>query len=413
MGAPRLWNVASGSTALTSPVAFSYVDGLWLQTNEDSTSTRVLQVYYSSSVTGPWSLATPYTPVGADSINSLATDVAYDGTHFAAVMSGVIDGVDVEDSAWVVYTTDVAGSWSKISAATGTVVASPFEAISYFAQTIAYADGYWVIAGHRNRFTAGAVFTPFIAYATSVTGTWTVVNDPAGTGEGRGFHIGYAGGKWIFPIYDDFSTYSQLRVFTASTPGGTWTECSSFPTCYAQTNYAGAVDTPIRSVNGHAAFAASNRYGSTALSDDPDNRLFYASDPTGTWSEVTPTDLGYSSYTVSGGPLTGDSLADVAYVGGQWVIHASTSTFYGSQASGLAVSTSPAGPYTKITDSDLALMDYGRIALSPTRVAVGSWYVYWADLATRTFLRQRQSPVRSPSRVAPPNLRARQTTYIT
>ena len=41
------------------------------------------------------------------------------------------------------------------------------------------------------------------------------------------------------------------------------------------------------------------------------------------------------------------------------------------------------------------------------------WETAYAVSTRRAILRQRQSPVRTPSRVAPVNLRARQTPYIT
>lgn len=282
----------------------------------------------------------------------------------------------------IVYASSPTGTWSTQTI--GTVSAG---------EVLSYANGYFVIGGQRQ--VSGSLYKSHIWYSSSITGTWTGVDVSANTtGVWNGGPVRYENGYY----YALIANGSNARVLYRSTSlSGTW---SSY---YEFTGY-----------QRNGAYQSFDKY------NDKWVVTFYKSGTNEQYIAYADTlDAASWTYYNIQADVSGFTTVptDFAYGGGYYVIVGEAP----SGSVGVAYSTAIGGPYTQGSagtgySAGIAYNDLEFVML--TRYGVkcmtgGALPPPPPVTPTYTYLRQRQSPVRTPSRVRGVDLRARQTTFIT
>lgn len=123
----------------------------------------------------------------------------YDGSRYYARMS---------------YTTDLNSDWTTTDLWSGI---RSYNKIN----SIAYANGYWVVVGQYNSGNA-TYYYGRIAYTTDITGTWTTNDNLRGSSSGTEFVcVTYANGYWVAGGKHYNSTRYATIMYTTD-PTGTW-----------------------------------------------------------------------------------------------------------------------------------------------------------------------------------------------
>lgn len=140
----------------------------------------------------------------------------------------------------IAYADSPEGPWTARDLAGGT----PLGSRSFYGSH--YADGRWVVVGN-----AGRIFT-----ATTPGGAWAKASEPTSD---TLFDVVYAEGVWV-------AVGASGGIYTATSPGGTWTSRTS-----------GTSETLYGVAHGGGKFVAVGTNGT----------ILYADDPTGSWSSAT------------------------------------------------------------------------------------------------------------------------------
>ena len=402
---------------------------------------------------GTWSVPSSVTKSfpasGPTERRGFGTTSYCNGYYFGFVMGDAVTSPARSAEVFMRYATDPTGTWTDITvpAAPATYTPNVSGAWSYQHTNRVYCDGttYALLVQYRN--TGTGAFKHRIWYATSPSGTWTSYEfDATNTYFAQSF--GYSGGTWYM---SGFTNASGAFIGTASSPSGTWTfSTASGTTSYSNANsfiqsvayngthwvHAGNDGTTAKiktapAVTGPWTTRVSGNTGIYSVRAHPggyctvvaaansgfnDDLVYYADDPTGTWSTLVTADHGMTF------------TSDIASSGNGWAVAGAAS---GAPAVSYLDGSSPAGTYTAGTFSPaLGTADAGMmqtLAIGPghwtmageVRVSGGTpiyneirYFTIPTVTTTTAYLRQRQSPVRAPSRVRGVDLRARQTPII-
>lgn len=160
---PAILNLWSGTNSLTNITCAAYGNGYWVVggTYYDG-SNRCARIGYTKNLDGEWTFVDIWKdPRSGDEprINCITY----------ANGKWVVGGCFYGGSNWyarIAYASSPADSWTSkdIWGGNSTTVAI---------KCIAYANGYWMVGGNSYSGTTGNYYSPGIAYATSLTGTFT------------------------------------------------------------------------------------------------------------------------------------------------------------------------------------------------------------------------------------------------
>lgn len=228
---------------------------------------EIMKVAVASSLDGSWSSkASLY----SEYPNAAATSVAYGNGMF------VVGGYYRNDSSpydmygLIYYADDPAGTWTRKNLWSSSVNENKVTCV-------AYGNGTWVAAGE---YRSGSNYYARIAYATDPAGTWTNKDLAIGSSSAR-FQIksiAYANGYWVIAgqYYNGSKYYAQVKYTTDL--AGSWSTVDLWngPNQY---NVATAV------AYGDGVWAVAGNYHDGTNSGA---KVAYSSSPGGTWSKVTP-----------------------------------------------------------------------------------------------------------------------------
>jgi hypothetical protein len=195
----------------------TYADGYWVVGGMyHDGSTHYARIMYSKSLDGDW--ATNDLWVG----NGNSSDGIICITHADGYW--VVGGAHLNSSATdphrarISYATSLDGTWtSKDLWSNG----QPNQEI----RCIVYADGYWVVGGSYYDYGDTYKYHARIAYATSLSGSWTQKDIWKGDyGYNSISCMTYAGGYWVVggEYIDDNADTHAGRIAYATAPGGSW-----------------------------------------------------------------------------------------------------------------------------------------------------------------------------------------------
>lgn len=343
----------------------------------------------------------------------------------AAYQSGYWLASGINNDTWVVnlfYATDPrAASWTSVTLFT---YSSSVEALRGVCH-----DGTYHIVPHRGDGPSGTRYQ--LSYATSPTGTWTTHTISAATANGYFFEFQIANGNYILAGND---TSSVGCFYYSTTLTGTYTKVSLAGTnLVSSVRYEGGyfyalvrTSTNIEiwrcsTINGTwASYTALTGYSLYYDQDSFAKQLTQHGD--GTWTILCQDTSINDFYTLYSSSLSGswtshDITSDSAFSGvyamaygpGYWVVCGNQSgtrityaTAIGGSYTALTVAATGFGAWIEYGSSEFVLFEGQKVycmtggGLPPVAAAVAR------------YLRQRQSPVRTPSRVRSPQLRQRQ-----
>ena len=141
-------------------------------------------------------------------------------------------------------------------------------------RSIAYGNGYYVVGG------TGGDHYGRIAYATSLSGTWTTKDLWGSTNYNNNNHIysvAYGNGYWVVggAYYDGSRCYAQIAY--ATSPNGTWT---------TQDLWAGNSDYALRGV-----IYANSTWIAVGRGSSGSGQIAYTTSLSGTWTTKTLSSL--------------------------------------------------------------------------------------------------------------------------
>lgn len=378
MTAPTTWTApASGGTVADASVSFNtvtYAGGYWFSVTNTSGNIRLR---YATDPTGTWTEATmPAAPGGTTSYNfDYTSGVVSDGTTWAFLALYFSPGTYTPR---VIHTTNPAGTWSSYDPGVG----------SYQMSSLAYGNGVWALVGCT---AYSAPYGPVIATSSSASGTYTSYTTASATGYDTAVlgsfnieAIRYDGsGTWVTAGITSGGT-EYARYGTTMSPPGSW----SAPSSYSAT---GAFDANrLRYQNSHW----------TAI-DNGGRQVLWTTSASGSWTLTDDTAHLLDSY-----------AAELTYWNGYWVLVGGRLPV--TKIAPAVAYTSNADPSTgwSAVDPTSLLSGFtwpGSSDVRLTGVATDGNYLvagsqYFGELryvkTTPTYLRQRQSPVRAPSRVS-------------
>jgi hypothetical protein len=379
MAAPSIWSVPTSGDSLspttTSSIPVSYCGTYWFAASQGA-SNLAPRIRYATDPSGAWSEATlPAAPSGYTANYNIdrSSGVVTDGTTYALL---VRYGNGSTFKYRLVYATDPSGTWSSHEYDT---------ADRYSGVSLAYGDGTWVLVG---RDLTPSPRPAFIGTCSTVNGTWSFDTTTAGTGYDT---TGMTGTQYweIRAIAHDGTTWVSTAY--QSSTGGTYARHStSLSSGWAAPSSITLSGTTYR-IRVHAN-------GWWSMIDASANAIV-TSTPSGTWTTLT------SSTT-----LLDETLGGIDWTGGYWV--AAGEYFNGVsvvpfmtylKSDGSPASTFSPVATTNMTDS-IAFVDSvaaGEGTFVAANLYAGELRYAYASVATGpTYLRQRQSPKRTPSRVS-------------
>jgi hypothetical protein len=264
---------------------FAYSNGLWVAVGDADDISG--QLYWAHDPEGEWTrqLGWPQIYLGS---------VATDGTTWAIAASGQIDLDGIDGRIWTSPEPSVDHHWTV-----------RLTDSSVGLESVYYANSHWVAwaasgAGSR-LYTAGS--TP--------TGTWTSRSTSGFTSPGP-IDITFGNSTWVA------ISGNGSNVSTASTPTGTWTNAGAVGISGAD---------KIKYANGYWIIVGFHQVSPGVIHGGP----WYATSPTGPWTEVTSPAL----------RVTVDMLWD----GTRWVVLGADSSF----VTKVIIATNPAGTWTNVT----------------------------------------------------------------
>lgn len=390
---PSSGGTVSGS-GFTPTNVVTHAGDYWFALSIESGGTAVAKIRYATDPAGSWGTATlPAAPTGYTTSQTTNGNygVISDGTTYATFVT-YSNGSTTKTR--IIHATDPSATWTSYE----------YDATDvYQPRVMIYADGKFVMAGRSN---VASPSPAFIGYCTTADGTWTfgTAYSETGydisvlTGGTRFWSIGgidYDGGTWVtLASRNDTSTWSirSSASLTASwgTPTATFNSNAGHPLRY------------------HAAgwWAAGDGLADSQITDSP----------SGTWSS-----LGSASVAL-------DDLRGLAWGNGWWVaVGAKRPSAREPRITDLNSTGTPSGTYGTAIGAGAFTDPAGDVILRSVyhyggTVVASSDYqgelrysvVGVPFVATGpTYLRQRQSPVRTPSRIRPPQLRQRQRPEVT
>lgn len=401
------WSTPTTVPAITEAGPFQsmrHLNGYFVTMANGNGAATNVSVRYATDPKGTWTSASmPALPSGVTTVDPNGPyGVDFDGTNYA---TAALYYSGSTYKARILHTTDLGGTWSSYEFDT---------ANRYRPADIAYLNGEWVMVGID--YNSGP-YKPFIATCSTPNGTWTFDTTASGTGlstSGFGATDGYSIRRIHYADGDYTYLYTRLSTFTSGINTSTslssgWGAPSSFP---GAPTYA-PLDRFLAYVNGYWFTCVWLNAGARPY-------MAYATNPAGTWSTVSATDLDLDN--------NFSEVHGIAYDGEQYVIAGIKTRFTSSwqyeRFSGYLVSSgSPAGTYTTVT-SGLATGSrsgtHDVVFVAPvfvtTQNAGGIRYsndTQPLPSTGPTYLRQSQSPVRTPSRVRGVDLRQSQTPRVT
>lgn len=394
MAVPVTWAApASGGTNANAGVTqLSYANGYYFAASTDVTSKPVVR--YTTDPTGTWSQATlPNPPTGFSDFTYGPTRVVYGGGYYALAVYYTSNTTSPYRAMRVLYASSPGGTWSQYQ----------YDATeAHWPLDLLYDGTRFVVVGRK--FAASDI--GFIAYATTPGGTWTF-NTSSAT-------IGYTNALQVIGIDFDGTTYVTTAYSTA-TPAAPLMRYST-----ALTSGWATPSTPPSTLDVASVRYQSNGYWTAYRGGaDFDNRIWQTTTPSGTWNQTIPNILGASDL---------KDIQDVFYDDGVWMIAGADEpgaqpvpALYYLAKTGSP--HSPSGGWTAITGAGFNANSGGSGArLTGLYAGSGLWLAasdylgelrYGLPRSAPTYLRQRQSPVRAPSRVRGVDLRQRQTPRIT
>ncbi len=170
----------------------------------------------------------------------------------------------------IAYTTEPNGNWTTVNIWSNG--SGSYANDSNCIKCITYANGYWIVGGD---YYNGSTHTARIAYATSLSGTWTVVDLWGNSTAGCVNAVTYGNGYFVVTGTGYVSGTNYCYVAYATTPSGSWT------TRQVTGNGLSNCGNSIAYANGYYVI------GSSSYSDSDSNNygtLIYTTSPSGTWS---------------------------------------------------------------------------------------------------------------------------------
>ena len=263
------------------------------------------------------------------------------------------------------------------------------DSVDNIINCIAYANGYWVVGG---QYKSGSTRYARIAYATSLSDTWTAKDLWSNNYSGNTIEcIAYANGYWVVGGNYSSSSTEYARIAYATSLSGTWTTKD----LWSNTSGSHYIHS-ITNANGY--WVAGGIYYSQR------NKAYiaYATSPNGTWTKKQVWDNGeiksivyangswvaagmmgapgvpYIAYATNlNDTWTGNSFANfssincIIYENGYWVVggkYPSSDPYYAR----IAYATSLSGTWTT---KDLWSSDYGDNTIHSITYANGYWVV--------------------------------------
>ena len=395
---------SSGGGASGSTVGgyVTYVNSTWVAASDYPSSASEPVIRYATDPTGTWSTATAL-PAGpgthVNGRNVLGPVLYVGGTYYVCVRYLKALGSSDKYTYRIYSTTSLSGSWTTTD-----------PGVNDYCEwnSLDYINGEFVLSGCEIWNTATSNPWPgIIAHCSTVGGTWTKETDStsglSGTTQDRILGVKYVDGTyyrllWRGPVNPSGGANPFLvRIeYSSSLTAGSWTAYSTIST--------GTPCGTFRTVAGTTYWGHHSGTWVVLIDGIPN----YTTDLTGSWSTSTlPSGCPYAaSYAVGNG-----------WIGIAGYINTSGST--GSER--MAYGTSWGGTFSTATES------FAGSAVWAANLGYGNKrFVGMSDVGslnvsnevsvyppTVTYLRQRQSPKRAPSRVRGVDLRQRQSPRIT
>ena len=256
----NLWSSSKSSTGIN---CIAYGNGYWVAGGSYYSSTYYARIAYATSPDGTWTTKNLWNNGSRDGYINCVT---YTNNYWVA------GGTYYNSSIYyarISYATTLSGTWSTND------LWSYDSGSDCYITCIAYGDGYWVAGG---RFLYESISsTARIAYATSLSGTWTTKDlwkDSSDYTLSTISCITYANNYWVAGgTYYKSGSGSYARIAYATTPSGTWT----IKDIWSGSNVTTSFINCIAYANGY--WVVGGRYGSTSYA-----RIAYVTSPDGTWT---------------------------------------------------------------------------------------------------------------------------------
>jgi len=374
--APSTWAAPSdqGSPATTAVGHVTYANGYWFVATRPSVAGGAPALRYATDPTGTWTDVSFTNPSGATS--DFMGRVFYDGTNYGFLF----DGIELSPTRRAIYTayaTTPSGSWTV-----GT--ASAYTPNQRLMESSNYINGEWVIVGWDETSSVG-----FVGTSSSISGSfsWDTTGHGLPSGD-RVVAVDYDGSHYLMSGFPTSTSY--WRYSTSLT--GSWTAVTDLNA----TSW--APEQPKR------LWHPTPGYWFKHIDTTSDAAQYATTATETTWGVVADTDFGLAG------------TRDFAASGDYWV---AVGDYVGASKLAYSASTgAPSGTWTAISGgfsgTNILGVDYGGdyFVGVDTNGNIRYSYAPVTPTAAISYLRQRQSPVRAPSRVRGIDLRQRQTPII-
>lgn len=365
---PAIVDLWSSTNSLTNITCAAYGNGYWVVggTYYDG-SNRCARIGYTKNLDGEWTFVDIWKDTRSGNEPRINCITYANGKW-------VVGGCFYGGSNWyarIAYASSPAGSWTTkdIWGGNSTTVAI---------KCITYANGYWMVGGNSYGGNSGTYYAPGIAYATSLTGTFTFKSFLSSRYRSFVTCIAYANGYWVIGMANSYSTTERAEIAYTTDPTGTWKEAELW-----RGSRGGSIE-GIAYANGYWVVC-----GTCADSSDSYARIAYSTTLSGSW---TTKDL----WTISNGSSS-TVIRSIVYANGYWAVGAYAYSYRdGVYYARIAYSTNLTGTWTMKdlwtnTDSFSGIYDliyindywiacgqdrngdayYGRIAYSPEIAQLG------------------------------------------
>lgn len=343
----------SGLTSISKTV---YANGYWVALGYyKSGDVYYARICYKTSITAGWTTKDLWS---GDNNDNYLCDLIYNDGYYIAVgqYAYKADGNQgYTNQARVAYATTINGTytfntlWSSAN----------YNYADQIPYSIAYGNGYYVVCGTSYNYGKGYT-SPYIAYSTSVTGSWKnkPLASPTSNAESCSvYFVVYANGYWVAcgDAPNSANSSNTAAIYYATTPNGTWTKNELFSDVVARVH-------SIVYANGYWVVSAVD--GISTL--DIRAVVCYTSNLTGTWTKVNLGGLGdnYKTDIINDGTYF-VVMAKTSHKMSLWYRATPTGTF--TEIPIVASSTSNNCQATTIVFADnIYLIDGGASALSFT-----------------------------------------------